>query len=248
MGLFTEEKKAKPLPRTAGSLAGEKFLTEQIGETPDAPLRETAGLTPVQLAIQQSLPGLLSRTGESGELATEEFRRTLTDEYDPRTSPYYEGLRQEAERLKTAGTTQLRRRAELGGNLSASLAGSQEASFIAESDSALLKELGRLLETDRGRKLLAAEGIQGAEARNIANVAAVGGIAEVERNIEQQRSDALYSQALQMFMLPFQQQAQIASQLMNFKQDFIVTGGGMTDLGFALNVGGQAAGAAAGAG
>jgi hypothetical protein len=246
MGLFTEDTKIKPIPRTEGSKEGEAYLQQLIGQSINAPLQGTAGLTPVQMAIQQTLPLLLSRINQSGELATDEYKKTLSGDYDPRTSPYYEGLRQEADRLKTAGTTQLRQRAELGGMLQSTPAIAQEANFVNQADSLLLKELGRLTESERGRKMLAAEGVQGAESRNLANVAAVGGIAEAARSIEQQQADALYNQALMAILAPYQYQANIANSLMNYKQDYYVAGGGLSDLGFLAQTGAQVGGMALG--
>ena len=248
MGLFIEEQKLEPVPRTTGSKKAETYLKNLLQRTPDIPLQGTAELTPVQMAIQGMTPDLLSQVTRSGDLATGEYRDILEGDYDPRTSPYYEGLRQESERLKKEGVTSLRQRAELGGMLTSSGAAVSEASFLKQSNSALLRELGRLLETERGRKLLAAEGIQSAEARKIGNVAAVGGIAEEARSIEQQRADALYIQSLQMALAPYQYQAKIAESLMNYSPDYAVTGGGMTDLGFGLNVGGSVAGGFIGAG
>lgn len=215
--------KIEQIPRTAGSLAGEDFLRRLLSGTPDMPTQRTAGMTPVQMLIQRLLPGLLGKTGEAGDLASGEYRKTLEGDYDPRTSPYYEGLRQEAERLKKEGVTGLRQRAELGGMLTSSSAGDVEAGFVKQSDSALLQELGKLLETERGRKLLAAEGIQNVESRRLGNVAAVGGIAETARNIEQQRADALYNQALMTTMFPYTYQAGIGEALMTYSPDYAVT-------------------------
>ena len=248
MGIFTKDQEIEKIPQSEASRTGQKYLEKLLASDPNVPTQGVAGLTPIQLLIQKMLPGYLDKVNQAGDLASGEYRDILSDKYDPRTSPYYEGFRQEAERLQTEGVTGLRQRAELGGMAKSSNAAVSEGSFINQSNSALLTELGRLLETERGRKLLAAEGIQGAESRRLGNVAAVGGIAEEARSIEQQRADALYNQALMQMMFPYQYQANIANSLLNYKPDYAVTGGGMTDWGFALNAGAQAAGAYVGAG
>jgi len=232
MSIFTEDTKIKLAPQTKASKTGQAYLTDILGQSPDTPLQDTAGLTPVQLAIQQGLPGQLEKAGEAGDLASKEYSSILSDDYDPRTSPFYEGLRQEAERLKAEGVTSLRQRAELGGMLGSSGAAVAEGSFVKQSNSAMLQELGRLMETERGRKLLAAEGIQGAEAQRLSNIAAVGGIAETERDIEQQRADALYNQAIQQMLFPYQYQANIANSMLNYSPETVVTGGGLSDFGY----------------
>jgi len=246
MGIFTEDPKLEIIPQSKASKTGQAYLQELLGTTPNVPTHGVAELTPIQMLIQKMLPGYLDKVNQAGDLASGEYSDILSDKYDPRTSPYYEGLRQEAERLQTEGVTGLRQRAELGGMAKSSNAAVSEGSFINQSNSALLTELGRLMETERGRKLLAAEGIQGAEAKRLGNVAAVGGIAEEARSIEQQRADALYNQALMQMMFPYQYQANIANSLLNYKPDYAVTGGGMTDLGFGTAVFGPALAKAAG--
>ena len=247
MALFTEEQKLKIVPQSEASKAGQAYLEKLLATTPNVPTQGTGGLTPVQLMIQKMLPGYLDKVNQAGDLASGEYSDILSDKYDPRTSPYYEGLLQEAERLQAEGVTSLRQRAELGGMLGGSNAAVAEGSFINRSNSALLMELGRLMETERGRKLLAAEGIQGSEAKRLGSVAAVGGIAEEARSIDQQRADALYTQALTQMMFPYQYQANLANSLLNYSPDYAVTGGGMTDLGIMYTVGGQVAGSMAGA-
>jgi len=237
MGLFTEDQEIEMIPRTEGSLQGEAYLKSLLSSgTPNIPTQGTAGLTPVQLLIQQQLSALLGKTTEAGNLATGEYSKILGDDYDPRTSPYYEGLRQESERLKKEGVTGIRQRSELGGMLNSSSAAVAEGDFISQSNSALLQELGKMLETERGRKLLAASGIQNAQSQEIGNVAAVGGIAEQARMIEQQQADALYNQIMQTILFPYAYQSQLATSLMNYSPDYAVTGGGMTDLGAGLSI------------
>jgi len=248
MALFTEDTKVKLAPRTQESITGGNILTDiATGGAPTIPQQGVAELTPVQMLIQQELGPLLERLNAGGQLATNEYTKTLTDQYDPRTSPYYEGLRSEAERLTNQGVTRLRQRAELGGNLQSTPAAAQEGEFVNQANSALLTELGKLYESERNRKTTAAEGIQRAGAQETSNIAAVGGIAETARTVEQQRADALYNQIIQQILFPYQYQAQLASTLLNYSPNTVTTGGGLSDLGFWLNFNSQAFGGAAGA-
>lgn len=233
MGIFTEDTKVKLAPRTGESVAGGEFLQRQIGGAPSIPTSGVAGMTPIQALIQQRLGPLLQNVGEAGQLATDEYRRTLEGGYDPRTSPYYESLRGEAEYLKRKGTTALRREHELGGTLMDTNAMGLRGEFINRADSALLQELGRLYESERDRTERAAVGIQDVGARQAGTMAAVGGIAETQRSIEQQQADALYQQAMQQILFPYQYQSQIASMLMNYSPDIVLTGGGLSDFGYA---------------
>jgi hypothetical protein len=234
MGLFTEDTKIKLAPRTAESIAGGQQLMNIAGAgTPSIPTAGTANLTPIQQLIMQRLGPLLQNIQEGGQLAGDQYRKTLAGEYDPRTSPYYESLRGEADYLKRKGTTALRREHELGGTLMDTNAMGLRGDFINRADSALMQELGRLFESERDRQERAAVGIQNVGAQQAGSMAAVGGIAETERSIEQQQADALYQQAIQQIMFPYQYQSQVASMLMNYSPDVLITGGGLSDFGYA---------------
>jgi hypothetical protein len=195
----------------------------------------------------KELPGILEGTKKSAELAKGEMTKTLEGGYDPLTSPYYRGLREEAEREQRKGVTDIRQGAELGGMLKSTPRLGAEGTFLAASKSNLLKQLGLLYETERGRKSQAARDIQGVEGQQISDVAAIGGVAEAERAVEEQRNQALYAAAIQQIMFPYQTMSNIASALLNVKNQGVVTGGGMTDLGFLLSAGASAAGSYYGA-
>jgi len=70
---------------------------------------------------------------------------------DPRTSPYYAGLREESERLTDQGTAALRHRQNLGGMFRSSPGVRMEGEYHGLMDENLLQELGRLYETERAR-------------------------------------------------------------------------------------------------
>lgn len=244
MGLFTSEKKIKAAPRTAGSIAGEQFLKEQLYGVPRIPARGTAGLTGTQSLILQALGPLLTSVSDSNALARGEYEATLRDQYDPETSRYYQSTRDALERGRTKAVTADRQRAQLGGMLHSTPAAGVESATRMGYDTMIGQVLGQLQETERGRKLEAAEGLQRGEAQGIQNLGALSNVADIERAIEQQKADALYNQALAQILFPYETQTGIASALMNYQKPTYTTGGGLTDFGFAATLGGNLASSA----
>lgn len=213
---------------------------------PDMPIRDVADLTPIQQLIMERLPELLESSAGSKALAKAELEKTLGGEYDPRTSPYYEGLRREAEILEREGLTDLRQSAELGGMFKSGGAGGRtgaEASFLSSSKSNLLKELGALYENERTRKAQAARDIQGIERAGIEDIAAIGSIAEAERSVEEQKNQAIYEAYMQQIMFPYTVMTNIATALLNVQNQAVLKGGGLTDLGWFTALGASMAGA-----
>jgi len=247
MGLLTKSEKVRLAPQTTESKIGSQKIQGLLGQTPNIPTQDIAGLSSMEQLIQKYLPQYFANINAGGDLAQGEYTKILTDQYNPMDSPFYEGLRGEAARLKAKGITSLRQRANLGGMLDSTNAIGQEGDFANQSDSSLLQILGQLFENERGRKMNAAQGIQSSQSQNLSNVAAVGQMAGAEREIEQARNDALYQQAIQSIMFPYQYQASLAQSLLNYSPGMIATGGGMTDVGMLLTGGAQAGGAYFGA-
>ena len=245
MSFFTKDQKIKLIPRTEGSKAGENLLMDIAGTTPNIPQAGVAGLTPMQKIIQQSLPGLMDRISEGGTAAGDYYKGVLGKDFDLESDPRYQTLMQQSGVLTKQASTQARRGSERMGMLDSSPANEFEGSEIQKAQSPILQAIGSLLNQKEAERMNAAQGIGRAGAQEVGNVAAVGGIAETARSVEQQRADALYNQLMQQILFPFQYQASLANSLMNFKPDYAVTGGGMTDLGFMLQVGKDAAAAVA---
>lgn len=247
--LFTKEKKLKIVPRTEESKVGGQYLTGLVkGTPPTIPTREVAGLTPTQLIISRGLEDLMVKTGMDAEAARTEIMKTLTDKYDPRTSPYYRGLREETERLKTEGVTDIRQASELGGMFKSTPRLGAEGELINVANSNLLKQLGLLYETERGRKSQAARDIQDVGTKEIGKYAAIGAMSDIERQLEQEVMNAKYTQAIEQMLFPYREQVGIATALLGVKEDFYMTGGGLTDLGFGVAAGANALASFAGAG
>jgi hypothetical protein len=65
----------------------------------------------------------------------------------------------------------------------------------------------------------------------------VAALADVERQINQARQDAIFTAAMKSFLLPFQEISNIAMGLMNYELPVAVTGGGLTEAAKAANIG-----------
>ena len=246
--LFSKSEKVKMAPQTTESKIGSQKIQSLLGQTPNLPTQDIAGLSSMEQLIQKYLPQYFANINAGGDLAQGEYTKILTDQYNPADSPYYEGLRGEAARLKAKGITSLRQRANLGGMLDSTNAIGQEGDFANQSDSSLLHVLGQLFENERGRKLNAAQGIQTSQSQNLSNVAAVGQMAGAEREIEQARNNALYQQAIETILFPYKYQASLANALLNYSPGMIATGGGANDLGMLLGGISSGVGAYVGAG
>ena len=242
---FVEDTKIEAPPRSSESLAGQEWLLNFLksfgpaGSTTKLPSQGVAGLS----TLQQELLGFLQQ-GQAGsqerlDLAGGEITKTLSGNYDPRTSDLFKGLSQDATRTKAKGRTRIRQIANQGGMLASSPTVKQEADFSSEVDSQLLSNLGGLFESDRERKLGAASATPGSEGERADVAGQALGVADLERNIEQARNDALLAVAMQQLLFPYQQ-AQIALGMLNDNPGSAVTGGGPTSLGFGMALAGEA--------
>jgi hypothetical protein len=247
MGVFTKEKKAKQVapPPVVTAARGdlERFIKERpLGSDPGLPTRQIADQTP----IQQELARLATEqvTGPDLGVAQDVFRTAATAGTDVATSPEFEGLRRQIERLKTESRTGIRQRAELGGQLKSTPAAGVEAEAGQQFDTFLLQEFARLQRQNEQDKLAAAAGLTDLGTAKLGQITQAGRIADQERAIEQARNDAIYDQALKTALFPYQEQLQLLSVALNQRDDFFIKGGGLTDLGFAASTAASVAGAA----
>jgi len=243
--LFTKDQEIEIIPQSEASKTGQAYLEQQLGSTPDVPQQGVAGLTPIQMAIQGMLPGTLDRVAEGSTAAQDYYKGILNSDASLEDDPRYQTLMQQSDILTRKASTEAKRGSERYGMLDSSGGAESQMTAIQKAQSPILQAIGSLLTQKEGEKMNAAEGVGRAGSQEIGNVAAVGGIAEAARSIEQQQADALYQQVMMQMMFPYQYQTNIANSLLNYSPDYAVTGGGMTDLGFMVNAGAQAAGAAA---
>jgi len=193
---------------------------------------------------EQTVQGLLSKYlgtsaigGEAYKLGMGELQKTLGEEtYDPRTSDFWKGFREQSEMEQEEGIAGIRRRGQLGGGLFATPGGRIEAEDVRRRGAERSMMSGGLYEKERERKMgavgqalgYAELGERGATSRlqlgttigaiprqikDVQYQAAYNqkmGQAQSEYATAQQRSQNLYQQ--QMF--PYTAQAGIAQQLM----------------------------------
>jgi len=195
-----------------------ELLTTPEGEAALEELIELAGTTPtlpgVTLPPFPTLPGISAQEKrllgygmsaieklvsgvmpEAFGMGMEKIKSILGGEYDPLTSPYYTGLKEETARFEEKGISDIRQRSQLGGMLYSEPAMGAEAEFRGVLGTGLTKELGRLYEADIGRQagmipqLLSYAGLEaGMPAQALAGIGALAPLAGVERGITTQQA------------------------------------------------------------
>lgn len=109
---------------------------------------------PFRDTLKSALSQYISRTEPAlYGLAQSELQKTLSGEYNPATSPYYEAFRKEALREEQDALNRLRRAAQLGGMLYSTPTQQAEARLIADTTNRLATLLGQLAEAERVRRL-----------------------------------------------------------------------------------------------
>lgn len=244
MGLFTEDQKVEIRPEV---LYGADILQKLSGQTPTVPQQGVAELTPMQMLIQSQLPSLYGNINQGAQQAANYYSGILNQSYDLANDPQAQLLQQQADIAGGQAITASRRGMESRGMLDSSHTAWNDINAYMGAINPYAQARAGLVSEQAGRKERAAQGIQQAGAQQLQNVAAVGSIADQQRMIEQAQQDALYQQLLTQILFPYQYQAQLAQALMGMPGGVQVTGGGLTDWGFALNAGAQAAGSYYGA-
>jgi hypothetical protein len=250
MGIFTKDKKvetvkAPEVTQTARRQLEQFIKKNRIGKDPRLPTRQIEGLSPLQQELQRLAGGVV--TGGDIDISSDVFRDAAQADTDVATSPEFEGFRRQIEELKTDQQTDIRQRAELGGQLKSTPAAGVEAESSRKFDTLLLQEFARMQRQNQQDKLQAAAGLTELGSRNLSNIATVNQIADQERAIEQARNDAVYNEAISTILFPYEQQLRLYGLATSQRDEHAVTGGGLTDLGFAASVGGSIAAASAGA-
>ncbi|MEA2016479.1 MAG: hypothetical protein U9O59_07250 [Actinomycetota bacterium] len=127
------------------------------GEAPTLPTVNLPGVTGEESKLLSQGMSLIKQlmSGEMPEaykMGMEKIKSVLGGEYNPLTSPYYKGLKEEAARTEEKGISDIRQRSQLGGMLYSEPAMGAEAEFKGILGTGLTKELGRLYEADIGRQ------------------------------------------------------------------------------------------------
>ena len=237
--LSAEPEKTKLNPRTAESYKGGSWLMDFIkrwGDSTDYPQLQVAGLTGAQQADQKRLAGYQAKGTEGYNLAMDQTKRTLAGDYDPRTSDYWKGFRQEAEQVRGKSNEAIRRRAQSGGMLQSSPYANIEAQNNRELDSFMLRKLGELYEGERGRMDSAANRAGNLGQQQFGNLLAGQSMAEMPRLIEQMRNAAIYEEQIKELLHAYTYQAEIAMGMMNYSPGVYTQPGGPSEWTKAMSV------------
>ncbi|MBA7577583.1 hypothetical protein ES708_19436 [subsurface metagenome] len=153
---------------------------------------------------------------EAFGIGMEKIKSILGGEYDPMTSPYYKGLKEEAARFEQKGVSDIRQRSQLGGMLYSEPAMGAEAEFRGVTGTGLTKELGRLYEADIGRQagmvpqLLGYAGMEAARpGQALAGISALSPLAGKGGDIARQQELLNWQQQTQQELFPWTHQAPI---------------------------------------
>ncbi len=218
MSFFSSSSSRQRLaPRPAESRTGGSWLTDFMERwQSDYPQLQVAGLTDLQQTGQGQLTNYLNQGTEGYNLAMDQTRRTLAGDYDPRTSDFYRGFRQEGEQVRAETNEAIRRRGQAGGMLQSSPYANIEAEANRELDSFMLRKLGEMYEDERGRQDNAADRAGNLGQQQFGNLLAGQSMAEMPRLVDQMRNAAIYDELIQELLHAYTYQTDIATGMMNY--------------------------------
>ena len=213
MGLFRKGKKSKfkPIPLSESQKVADEFRQGLIEQDIQLPEREIAPLSALEQQGLTAVGGLGRDIQGLTGTAADILGQTLRGEFDPRTSPFFQGFRQEAERIKQEGIRDALRRGQrlTGGPASTTLA--EAGDIAARADESILQTLGGLFEQERARQF-GATGQAFNLGSGISQLLLSAG--QLPRSIEQQILDARFAQQQGNVLAPFQFQAPVAESIM----------------------------------
>ena len=185
-----------------------------VGAAQQIPLQQIAGMGANEQTVQDLLGKYLGTSATDNEgykLGMDEIKKTLGGEfYDPKTSDFWKGFREQSAMEQEEGTEDIRRRGQLGGGLFSTGVAGEEVKYQAGKESERTMMLGGLFEKERDRKTNAvgqALGYAGFEEQGAANRIGLGAtVGAIPRNIQNQKYAAGYAQQLGQSNADFAQQ------------------------------------------
>jgi hypothetical protein len=174
------------------------------------------GMSLIQKLMSGEMP-------EAFKIGMEKIKSVLGGEYNPLTSPYYKGLKEEAARFEEKGVSDIRQRSQLGGMLYSEPAMGAEAEFKGILGTGLTKELGSLYEADVNRQvgmipqLLSYSGQElGKQGMAMSGITGLAPLAGKGGDIARQEEMLNWQQKTQQALFPYQYQAPIWESLANW--------------------------------
>ena len=196
--------------------------------TPDLPSINLPGMTGTENQLLQQGMSLIQqlvsgKMPEAYTLGMNKIKSVLGGEYNPLTSPYYKGLKEEAARTESKGVSDIRNRSQLGGMLYSEPAMGIESGYKSEIGTGLLKTLGSLFESNINREagmipqLLgysnAKTGMMGTA---LSGISALSPLAGKQGDINRQETMLNWQQDTNQAMFPWTYQAPILESLANY--------------------------------
>ena len=186
----------------------------QVGAAQQIPLQQIAGLGVHEQTVQDLLGkyiGTPATDTEGYKLGMDEIKKTLGGEfYDPKTSDFWKGFREQSAMEQEEGTEDIRRRGQLGGGLFATGVAREEVKYQAGKEAERTRMLGGLFEKERDRRTNAvgqALGYAGFEEQGAANRIGLGStVGAIPRQVENQRLQAIFNQAMGQSTADYAQQ------------------------------------------
>jgi len=181
----------------------------------DSPTQQVAALTEAQRSAIGRIEQTAYQSHEANTQALSYLQGVLSGNYDPRTSQYYQGLRQEAQDLNAQQNLAIRQRSNMSGMISSTPAAGLEAQNTRQNNQALTTQLGGMYENERNRMSQAAAQIgqvsQADMQAQSASYQAQGAI----RQYEQAQLDARYNKLINDMQMQYRYGAEIANTLLN---------------------------------
>lgn len=200
-------------------------LAELMGKDVTLPTVDIPGLSDMEKKLVSFGSSIIEKMMSSGtsepyQLGLNKIKSILGGEYNPLTSPYYEGLKEESARLEEKGISDIRQRSQLGGMLYSEPAMGAEAEFKGILGTGLTKELGSLYEADVNRQtsmipqLLNYAGFESnLPGQKIETLKGFAPLAGMERDINTKQALADWEVKTNQELFPFQYQAPIAEYM-----------------------------------
>jgi len=184
-----EEMPRPEIMETPWAPQARNFLTRLMNANVQLPTRQVAGMSGAEQQGQSILGNILG----GGAFA------------DPRTSPLYAGLRRESMAEEERAANALQRRQQGAGMYNSSTAAGAEGRMRGDFANRRQSLLGSLYESERARD------------NPYTRLAASAQFGALPRQLEQAGNDAAYQQQMGTTLFPYQQQAALAGQLLNYQ-------------------------------
>ena len=195
------EKLYDPFESSRGAL--NSYLTENIGKK--GPTYAGERVAPLSGLEEQSLDyadryANQPLKGQSMQLAEDEIKKTLSGDYDPSTSTYYQAVKAEAERNLEDTQSRIADKAGGGGRYFGGARLRAQGNAARDTGISLNKTLGEMSERERERRFQAVpqalavdSAVTGEAAKRAQTLQAIGAL---PREIQQAFLDAIYQEFL----------------------------------------------------